>query len=321
MRPDLLVCPGCRRITPERIDLYTLREDSIEPALGPSAALRGPAKPDLACACGRRYPLVDGVPVVVADPERFLADTLVEDSLAVIAGEVPGPDDTPYARLLEHVSIYMDAHWGEPAELFERIAALPRVPLAVELGCSAGRGVAELAKRADHAVGIDLQLSTLRRARRLLDGEDVVYARRMVGRHYVPVRAAGVPAANVTLACGDALDPPLVPGMYARVVALNLLDSVKSPRQLLSVVDALCEPGGELILSSPYAWQSEHVADDERIGGADPAAALADILRGGADLRARYEIVEEAELPWTLRRDARSRVAYRVHYLRARKGS
>jgi hypothetical protein len=34
-----------------------------------------------------------------------------------------------------------------------------------------------------------------------------------------------------------------------------------------------------------------------------------------------YAIVEEAELPWALRRDARSVVTYRTHYVRARKGT
>ena len=34
---------------------------------------------------------------------------------------------------------------------------------------------------------------------------------------------------------------------------------------------------------------------------------------------ARYRIDDEADLPWTLRRDARSSVSYAIHYLRARK--
>jgi hypothetical protein len=42
------------------------------------------------------------------------------------------------------------------------------------------------------------------------------------------------------------------------------------------------------------------------------------MLRDG-ELGARFEIEDEAELPWTLRRDARSAVAYCIHYVRARK--
>jgi hypothetical protein len=95
-----------------------------------------------------------------------------------------------------------------------------------------------------------------------------------------------------------------------------MLDSVPRPRLLLSVADGLCRPGGELVLASPYSWQSSVMEDGERIGGADPAADLAGVLREGPG---RYEIEEEADVSWTLRRDARSSVTYRVHYVRARK--
>ncbi len=322
---ELVICPGCRTRAGDRLELRTLERDGDV----------------LACACGRRYPIVDGVPIVLGDPGGLLrgdATAVVERDLApevaaLLALHVP--DDQPYARLLEHLSIYLDAHWGDRAEpppeaagfgareLVQRIAPLPRVERAVELGCSAGRFVAELAAAADHVVGLDLQLAAVRRARRILDGERVAYARRIAGRRYAPAHAAAgdraVPAARRTLLCGDVLDPPLVPGHYDRVVALNMLDSVARPRLLLSVVDGLCRPGGEIILSSPYAWQGSVMEDGERIGGADPAAEVAAILREGIGIAGRYRIEDEAEVPWTLRRDARSAVAYRVHYLRARK--
>jgi SAM-dependent methyltransferase/uncharacterized protein YbaR (Trm112 family) len=325
----VLACPACRTRTADRIDVRTL---------SPHGEL-------LVCECGRRYPVIDGVPIVMADPAAYLSAeiaTVVERDLPVeVVNELiaHGADDAPYARLIEHLSIYLDAHWGDRAEplpdgpgagfaaraMVEKIAerAAHPVRFAVELGCSTGRIVAELARGADQVAGIDLSFGAVRRARRLLDGERLVYPRRAVGRHY---RAAStgagdrtVAAARRALVCGDALDPPLIPGMFDRVVALNLLDSVARPRQLLSVLDGLCRPGGELILASPYAWQSSVMADDERLGGADPAADLAAILGSGAGLAARYDIEDEAELPWTLRRDARSSASYSVHYLRARK--
>lgn len=322
------MCPGCRTRTAERLDLRTL-----EP--------RGDV---LVCACGRRYPVVAGVPIVMADPSGYLraeAATVVERELPAEVVELlvaGGPDDAPYPRLIEHLSIYLDAHWGDRAEpppdgpgagfglaaVVAKIAerAAHRVDLAVELGCSTGRIVAELAAGADAVCGVDLSFGAVLRARRLLDGERVEYARRMIGRSYAAATiAAGdraVPTARRQLVCGDALDPPLVPGVFGRVVALNLLDSVASPRQLLAVLDGLCRPGGEIIVSSPYAWQSSVMADGERLGGRDPAGALVALLRGG-ELAARYEIEDEAELPWTLRRDARSAASYSIHYLRARK--
>jgi len=292
----------------------------------------------LVCECGRRYPVIDEVPIVMANPAGYLRSeiaTIVERDLSPEVAALlvaDGPDEAPYARLLEHLSIYMDAHWGDrgqPPEGFaaqpviERLARLPRVELAVELGCNAGRIVGELAVNADRVVGVDINFGAIRRARHLLDGEPVAYGRRVIGRHYqrVEVEAGdhAVARARRQLVCGDALDPPLIQGMFDRVVALNVLDSVRQPRQLLSVVDGLCAPGGELILSSPYAWQSTVMEDHERIGGADPAIDVATILREGHELGARYRIEEEADVSWTLRRDARSTVSYRVHYLRARR--
>ena len=323
------MCPGCRTRTGERLDLRTL-----EP--------RGDL---LVCECGRRYPVIAGVPIVMADPSGYLraeAATVVERELPAEVVELlvaDGPDDAPYPRLVEHLSIYLDAHWGDRADpppdgpgagfgaraLVDKIAAraADRVAFAVELGCSTGRIVAELARGADRVAGLDLQLGAVRRARRILDGGRVEYARRAIGRRYTRATiAAGdrtVPADRRLLVCGDALDPPLIPGMFDRVVALNLVDSVASPRQLLSVIDGLCAPGGEVIVSSPYAWQSTVLADAERLGGSDPASDLAAIFRNGSGLGARYRIEDEAELPWVLRRDARSSASYAIHYLRARK--
>src|SRR5262249_50102227 len=148
-----LVCLACRRVGDDRIDLSTI----------------GRAGQVLVCACGRRYPIVDGVPIVLADPSGFLRNEIanvVERDLAPEAAALlaePGPDAAPYPALLEHLSIYLDAHWGDRAEpppeagfglqpIAERIAERSREPVAdaVELGCSVGRILGELATGAQH---------------------------------------------------------------------------------------------------------------------------------------------------------------------------
>lgn len=318
MTLDLLVCPGCRTLSGDRLDVRTL--ERVGDVLG--------------CECGRRYPVIDDVPIVMKDPSGYVRSEiaaiverdLTPDVAALLVED--GPDDAPYPRMLEHLSIYLDAHWGDRATpatelalapFIDRIAALPRVAMAVELGCSVGRVLAELP--AERAVGLDMHFGALRRARRLLAGEPISYARRDIGRHYAAATAAGTHAAHRTLVCGDALDPPLLPDVFDRVVALNLLDSVAQPRQLLSVIDGLCAPRGEIILSSPYAWQSSVMPEHERFGGADPAGALRALLTSSKGLRASYRIEDEAEISWTLRRDARSTVTYRTHFVRARKGT
>lgn len=321
--PPLLLCPGCRT----RDDAGTLHVRTVERA---GDVLR--------CECGRSYPVIDGIPVLLADPADIPRAGLVEPDLSPEAAALlaeGGPDDAAWPRHLEHLSIYLDAHWGDRAEpapdvepfgaraLVAAIATLSPVAHAIELGCSTGRFVAELARTAEHVVGLDLSLGSVRRARRLLDGEPVAYARRIAGRHYTTARASAgdraVPGERRTLVCGDALDPPVLPAQFQRVVALNMLDAVPRPALLLRVIDGLCAPGGEIVLACPFAWQSAVLEDTERLGGADPAADLADRLQTGRGLGSRYEIVERADLPWSLRRDARSLVAYRTHYLRARK--
>jgi SAM-dependent methyltransferase len=275
MASDLLVCIACRSVSEGRIDLRTLER----------------AGDEMVCECGQRYPVIDGVPVILREP--------------------PSADENEAVR--EHLSIYIDAHWGTRGPLFERIAALPPVRATVELGCSVGGALAVLP--GEQVVGIELGLAAARRARKLLDGEDVAWERRITGHHYEGAIANGHRRA-ATVVCADALDPPLVPGAFDRVVALNVLDSVTDPRQLLSVIDALARPGGEIVLACPYQW----IADDPPFG-ADPARELVAFLRAGAGLRAPYEVLEEAELDWELRRDARCRLGYRIHYVRARKGS
>ncbi len=367
-----LICPACRRLSERGRELYTL---SLEQILRQSPAPPGnpplvPEVPEieegiLRCvnpACGERYPILCGIPILLPPRARDDAGAAVSISglaagqLAALAPLSPetaallalaGPDDAPLPRLLEHLSIYLDAHFGDCAmpppagppgptagfggrQLFAALAERAAAPVgrAIELGCSVGRGLHELRSGADLVVGIDLHLGALCAARRLLQDGALPYARRVIGRHYAPATITQKdrpPSQSVVLLCGDALDPPLVPQDFERVVACNVLDSVRSPPGLLSVLDGLCRPGGEIILASPYSWQSGIVQEDARLGGADPAAELRRILTSGgaglaAGLEAAYWLEADCELSWELRRDMRSAHTYLVHLLRARKG-
>jgi SAM-dependent methyltransferase/uncharacterized protein YbaR (Trm112 family) len=319
-----LVCPACRRRSDEGWHLHTL---SLAEELG----LHG----ILACrnpACGQRYPILDGIPIV-AHP--LAAAVLLEPPSApklasiLVAGE---PDDAPLARLYEHLSIYLDGQWGDRATP-RPSGALPeaawgygdlmallgrwceaRVERAVELGTGLGRALTAL--NAEVVVGIDRHLAGLRRARDLLAGEHVAYARRELGRHYGTAEIAGLGSPGASVLCGDALAPPLAPESCERVVAMNLLDVVSDPPRLVDVAAGVVAPGGEVLLATPFAWQSGTVDEDKRIGGADPRGALAEQLG-----RHGIVVVETAEVRWTLRRDARTCVAYVVHALRGRKAS
>ncbi len=269
--------------------------------------------------CSREYPLLDGIPVLLrdlaqADTAGFFAP--LNDVGALSALAAAGPDGAPLPHLVEQLSSYLPSWESGFEAIAQKLRGRPRVDLALELGSGVGRALFELSRTADHVVGLDRSGSFLRAARTLLAGKEFPYPRRMAGRSYTraSIRAPSA-VANVQLVCGDVLDPPFAPGQFGRVVALNVLDSVRSPRALLHHIHQLALPGAEIILASPYAWRDDIVPVEERLGTHDPAGALRDEVR-----KLGWSIEEEADLPWTLRRDARALSVYQTHYLRARHG-
>lgn len=262
---------------------------------------------------------MDGIPVLFrdlsqADPAALFAPLDRPSLLGALAAA--GPDGAPVPHLVEQLSSYLPS-WETGFEvLAARLRALPRTGLALELGCGVGRGLFELSRTADAVVGLDRSGAFLRAARVLLSGAELPYARRMAGRSYAPAVARAPSAVgNVQLVCGDALDPPFAPAQFGRAVALNLLDAVRSPRALLHHLHQLVEPGGDIVLASPYAWRDDVVDAGERLGGVDPAASLRDEVR-----KLGWSVEDEADLAWTLRRDARAQSVFQTHWLRARRG-
>lgn len=352
MRADLptllpLICPACRHVSARGRELYTL---SVAQVLRSTGGEDDGSPEDidegiLACEnplCGRRYPILHGIPIVLTDLTSFATNQLMAlccesepETLAAMAAA--GPDDAALPRMLEYLSIYIDAHFGDYAipppdgpepgcggtALWKEVESRRMAPVerAVELGCAVGRGLHALTQSAELTIGVDLNFAALLYAQWLLHGETVRYPRRTVGRHYTPVsvHAPAVSATSVQLICGDALDPPLAPECFQRVVSLNVLDSVRSAPQHLAVVDGLCTPGGELLLCSPFSWQSGVIDEEGRLSGPDPAHTLHDLLTGGHGLSASYAIGDCRELRWKLRRDSRSAVSYLTHLVRAHK--
>ncbi len=76
--------------------------------------------------------------------------------------------------------------------------------------------------------------------------------------------------------CADILDPPFEANSFDLTVALNLLDRVAEPLRLLGQLQAMTRPGGHILLSSPFAWESGLTPRDKRLSSVVPHARLAD---------------------------------------------
>src|SRR4051794_3553272 len=100
-----LICPACRRVTERGRELWTLSVAEIV-KLGASAfdIREGSLRCDN-LDCQMRYPIVDGIPIVVLDPAAlFVAQPAAlqlplspETQALLVAGST---DDAPLSRLL-----------------------------------------------------------------------------------------------------------------------------------------------------------------------------------------------------------------------------
>jgi SAM-dependent methyltransferase len=295
--PELLplICPLCRRHSERGLELSSLQFlDGLLRCQG----------------CGHEYAVAEGIPVLLREPAALLQlDTAEAVELAV-----KGPDDAPVPHAMAQLSSYLGAYESGFEELAAKLRGRPRTGLALELGCGVGRGLVELADGADLVVGLDRSWPMLRAAGTLLGTGALRYQRRIAGRNYAQAVVHAKPLSNVELICGDALNPPFAPGTFGRLVAFNLLDNVRSPRALLHHLSLLAAPEAELMLCSPYAWRDGIVDEGERLGGADPDAALREELAALG-----FRIEDDCELSWTLRHDARTVTIYQVHFIRARR--
>jgi len=174
---------------------------------------------------------------------------------------------------------YGDEYYGVPnfpralAELC--IAAMAGRPArsALDLGCATGRASFELARHFDQVTGIDfsarfinvgVQLAAQGTLRYTLadEGELVSYHE----RHLADLGLEAV-RDKVEFLQGDACNlKPHFTG-YDLILAANLIDRLYSPRKLLDGIHTRINPGGLLIITSPYTWLEEHTAKEEWIGG------------------------------------------------------
>jgi SAM-dependent methyltransferase/uncharacterized protein YbaR (Trm112 family) len=304
--------------------------------------------------CRQEYPIIDGVPIIVPNVRGYLANTInqihrrgdLSAEIEGLLGDALGPG-SELDQTRQHMSIYCWGHYGDLDPEEQQNDALgsivdcltqglslsikPSGP-ALDLGCSVGRTTFEIAERIDGlALGIDLNFAMLQTAQEVLQTGRLTYAQRRLGlvsdRRDFPVQ---FPASELVdfWAC-DTLALPFAAGQFGTVLAMNLLDCVASPRDLLVEISNMLQKDGSALIATPYDWSPNATPVEAWIGGHSQRGPhkgageplLRALLTPGAHPQSVKGLTIAGEIdgvPWMTRLHERSTVAYSTHVVALR---
>ena len=182
------------------------------------------------------------------------------------------------------VSEYAEFHYGDcyfdvpnfPQALAQlAIAAMANKPArkALDLGCATGRATFELARHFARVTGVDFSARFVYAAASFAKEGSLRYTLadegELVSSKERTLAELGLDdvAGKVEFLQGDAcnLEPTL--SAYDLVLAANLIDRLYDPALFLNVVHQRVNPGGLLLIASPYTWLPEYTPRDAWIGG------------------------------------------------------
>jgi putative 4-mercaptohistidine N1-methyltranferase len=201
-----------------------------------------------------------------------------------VVSDAPAAVPTSHYEADKLLSEYAEFHYGDEyfgvpnfsealAQLAIRAMANKPARRALDLGCAVGRASFELARHFEHVTGIDFSARFIGLGVHLAEqgmlrytlaeeGELVSYKQRSLAELGLDeVRH------KVEFFQGDACNlKPQFAG-YDLILAANLIDRLYSPGRFLGSVHERLNPGGILLITSPYTWLAEHTKREEWIGG------------------------------------------------------
>lgn len=189
-----------------------------------------------------------------------------------------------------------------------------RMGHALDLGCALGRASFELAQGGfEQVTGLDFSSRFFRLAARMQEEGHLRYAfpeeGEIVSFHEVCLADFGLEEIRqqVQFYQADACNLPEKFKGYDLVLAANLIDRLYAPRRFLSTIHQRLNPGGLLVISSPYTWLEEFTKKEEWVGGYREAGEPVWGLDGlKMVLLPRFRLVgEPRDLPFVIRETRR----------------
>ncbi len=241
-----------------------------------------------------------------------------------VAGEPPAPVPDSRYESDELAAQYAEFHYGDGhfgvanfpqtlARLAIEVCGNGTAGKTLDLGCATGRASFELARHFQHVDAVDfsarlinlgVQLQQQGRLRYTLQDEG-----ELVSYHERDLASLGLAktAHRVQFNQGDACNlKPILTG-YDLILAANLIDRLYSPRLFLSQVHTRLNPGGMLVIASPYTWLEEHTPKEEWLGGFKRDGENVTTLAGlHAALDPHFELIRgPEEVPFVIRETQR----------------
>jgi putative 4-mercaptohistidine N1-methyltranferase len=222
------------------------------------------------------------------------------------------------------VSQYCEFHYGDPyfgienfssrcARACVEMMAGRRREAALDVGCAIGRTTFELARGFASVTGVDFSRQFIAVATNLRETGRISYDITVEGELVDRVERSLTDLdldevrCRVNFAQADALSLP--PGLsgYDLIFAGNLIDRLKNPRLFLSSLHQRLNPGGLLVLTSPYTWLVEFTPRREWLGGFSEGGRDMFTLEGlKVALHPRFTMVAEPrDIPFVIRETAR----------------
>ena len=241
--------------------------------------------------------------------------------------EEPGNEAvTAGSRLYETdqlVTQYLEFHYGPEAlgvPNFPRAcveATMGWVPAdrrsrCLDIGCSVGRSAFEFARHFARVDAIDFSARFIQSGVRLQEGGELHYEIPTEGELTLP-RAVSLErlgladtGSRAVFMQGDACNlKPLFTG-YDLVFAGNLIDRLYDPALFLSDVARRVDPGGLLVITSPYTWLEEYTPKAKWLGGrreaGEPLTTFDGLMQA---LAGSFELLHRQDVPFVIRETAR----------------
>lgn len=185
----------------------------------------------------------------------------------------------------------------------------------LEVGSSVGRASFELARYFDQVVGLDFSARFIQVANQLKTTGSILYTLPTEGdiMDFKTQTLSELNLADVTHKCEffqqDATNLKAIFTGYDMVVAANLIDRLYDPKKFLTEIHNRLNPGGLMMLTSPYTWREEFTAKAHWLGGYKDEQTGENVttLQGlHAVLDAQFELVKPPfDLPFVIRETQR----------------